>query len=258
MRYKKQITLFLIFLLPMWANAAGHSENKAAENTTGSIGDIAHAFKTYFPKTTGKIAAVENHPAGDVPLIVIQSENETGLSPGVLLAVYSEGDPFYHPVTRAVLGHFEEEIAQLEVISIASGQVTAKVIGTSVPVIGNLVRLTAARIPIDISGTATASGGVTEQGGTSPANRFLMRELRSALEEGGRFAISKQPLYSITLAVTSGLSSGLVKIEMKNVKTGTIVSNIETTLQPDNESDTIFESLQYRLFDKQQRGIPTK
>jgi hypothetical protein len=215
----------------MWANATGLSENK-----TGNIGDIANAFETYFPKTTGKIATVDDH------LIVIESENETGLSSGVLLSVYREGDPFYHPVTRVVLGHFEEEIAQLEVMSIASGQVTAKVIGTSVPVIGNLVRLTAGRIPIDII------GGVTEQ------DRFLTRELKSALEETGRFAISKEPIYSITLAV----SSGLVKIEMQNVKTGTIVSNIETTLKPDNESDTIFESLQYQLFDKQQRGIPAK
>ncbi len=221
----------------MWANATGLSENKTAENTTGSMGDIANAFITYFPKTTGKIATVEHD------LIVIQSENETGLSSGVLLSVYREGDPFYHPVTHTILGHFEEEIAWLEVISIVSGQITARVIGTSVPVIGNLVRLTAARIPIDISG-----GGVTEE------DRFLMWELRSALQESGRFAISKEPLYSITIAV----SSGLVKIEMQNVKTGTIVSNIETTLQADHESDTIFESLQYQLFEKQQRGISAK
>jgi hypothetical protein len=45
---------------------------------------------------------------------------------------------------------------------------------------------------------------------------------------------------------------------MKNVKTGNIVSDMATILQAVDASDSIFESLQYRLFEKQQQGIAVK
>ncbi len=221
MRYIQR-TIFLIFLLPVYASAA-------------SIDDIAKALVTYFPKVTGKIIAV------DKERVIIASENEAGLSEGVLLSAYREGAPFYHPVTHEVLGHFEEEAGEVEVAKVEKGQVTAKAL-TTAPGAGNFVRLTAARIPIGI--TAGAAEG----------DRYLMNELKSALTETGRFVVTATPLYLIML--TS--SSHSVKIKMQNVKTGSVIFNIESVLQPSNESDTILESLQYQLLEKQQKGIATK
>ena len=230
-QYKKQLVLFLIFLLPIGANAAG-----------GNIDDIAKGLTTYFPKVSGKVTSV------DQDRVIIQSENETGLSYGVLVPVYREGDRFYHPVTKAVLGRFEEEISQLEVEKVEQGQFTAKVI-QNLPAIGDFVRLTAARIPIEV-----VSSGTTEE------ERFLAREFRAALEETGRFSVKDaaigKPLYSITLLSSAGGSS--VKIQMQNVKTGRVISDIESNLFTSNESDTIFESLQYKLLEKRQKGILAK
>ncbi len=202
-----------------------------------SIDDIAKALVTYFPKVTGTVTSVDEHA------VVIQSENETGLSAGVLLSVYRMGEPFYHPVTGAELGHFEEEMGLLEVVNIEHGVInTRRIKAESAISPGDLIRLTAARIPIGITG------------GTAEVDRFLMHELKLALEETGRFSISKEPLYSITLTA----SSRFVKVQMQNVKTGKIVSDIESNLLASNESDAIFESLQYQLFEKQQQGIPAK
>ena len=243
MRYKKQLILLLMLLLPIGAHATGLSGDK-----TGNIDDIAKALATYFPKVTGTVTA------SDQDTIIIQSKDELGLSAGILLSVYRMGEPFYHPVMHVLLGHFEEEVGELEVVRVVHGEISAKAIGAIAPVTGNLVRLTAARIPIAVS------GGVTEE------DRFLIHELVSALKETGRFSMTKDPLagvappagvaplYSITLTV----SSGLIKVQMQNVKTGTIVSNMETTREPLNESDTIFESLQYQLFEKQQKGLSVK
>ncbi len=216
-----------------------HAE-KLQENGTGNIADIAKAIVTYFPKARGKVSSVD---ASD---IVIQSENETGLSAGILLSVYREGEPFYHPDTKVLLGHFEDKIAGVEVVNVSDGQITARVIGETIPAVaslaGSLVRLTAASIPMRVSG------------GAGEENRFLIHELGLALEETGRFAISKDPLYDITVITLLPL----VKIQMKNVKTGKIVADIETSLQAVDESDSIFESLQQKLFEKQQKGIVLK
>ncbi len=210
--------------------------------SAASIDDIAKAIVTYFPKVSGKVTAVREDT------VVIQSENEAGLSEGVLLSVYQAGDPFYHPVTHAELGHFEKEVDVLEVVKVQQGQITANMIKSNPSVIpavipGSLIRVTSARIPIGIS------GGVTEQ------DRFIIHELGLALTETGRFSISKQPVYLITLTV----DSRLMKVQMKNVKTGKIVSEIDTTLQSENETDSVIESLQHKLFEKQQKsGLPAK
>ena len=206
-----------------------------------SIDDIAKALATYFPKVTGTVTSV------DAYAVVIQSEKETGLSAGVLLSAYQMGEPFYHPVTGAELGHFEEEIGLLEVVNIEHGLIRTKVIKSESSIMsGTLVRLTAARIPIEITG-GTAEGG-----------QFLIHELKLALEATGRFTVSSSEgnLYLITL--TANPSPASVKVQMKNIKTGKIVSDIESMLQASSDSDTIFESLQYQLFKKQQQGIPAK
>jgi len=223
----KQLVFFLIFLLPIVANAA-------------SIDDIAKALVTYFPKVSGKITAVDREKVG------IQSENETGLSTGVLLSAYQTGAPFYHPVTHAELGHVEEEITLLEVTEVGRGQLTAKVVGAQAPAIGTLIRLTAARILIGVG------SGVTE------AERFVIRELRSALEETGRFTVAANEAHLYSIALTVSPPPVLVKVQMQNVKTGSIVADIELMLESSNGSDTILESLQYQLFEKRQKGISAK
>ncbi|MBI1822947.1 MAG: hypothetical protein HY201_02420 [Nitrospirae bacterium] len=246
MKYIKQLAIFLVVLLPMGANAAALSENG-----TGNVDDIAKALVTYFPKVTGKVTSVNQET------VMIQAENATGLSEGVLLSAYREGEVFYHPVTDVALGHFEEETALLEVTKVERGQITARAISTQTPVIENLVRLTAARIPIGIS------SGVVE------GDRYLLNELKLALEATGRFAVTVLPplatfedvaregnLYLITF--TANPSPISVKVVMQNVKTGKIVSDMESVLQASNESDTILESLQYQLFEKQQKGIAVK
>ena len=236
MKRNKQLVIVLIFLFLIYPSARSSSEGGGSIGT-GNIDDIAKAIATYFPKATGNITAVNQD------IVQIQSEKEAGLAEGALLSVYRAGHPFYHPVTDVVLGNFEQEIGYLEVTKVQMGQITARVIGEIAPVlIGDMVRITAARIPISIS------GGATEE------DRFLIHELGLALEETGRFAIAKAPLYSITLTH----ASHIVNIQMKNVKTGKIVSDMATTLQAVQASDSLFESLQYRLFEKQQQGIAVK
>ncbi|MEK7747829.1 MAG: hypothetical protein AAB300_01970 [Nitrospirota bacterium] len=212
-------------------------------NLSGNMDDIAKTLATYFPKVTGKVISV------DLPKVAIQTENETGLSEGIFLSAYRVGEPFYHPVTKAELGHFEDEIAVLEVIQVTVGQVIARVVNTTgatgatqtiVP--GDLVRLTAARIPIMV---------VTEAVEETGEDRFLIGELRSALEETGRFKATQEtsPKKSIYL-ITFTLKNNLSHIEIKNSQTGVSVAAFEVTLETSDTNGSIVESLQHRLFEK--------
>jgi len=263
MKHSKQLALFLIVLFPICGFA---SEPK--ESSIGSLDDIAKSIATYFPKVSGTITSVHQ---GEV---VIKSENEAGLSDGIFISVYREKEQFYHPVTHAALGHFEEEVATLEVVSVAPSEITGRPVesgnssgegelleekATSTIAIGDLVRLTAARIPIGI------------RAGETDKERFLIDEFGSALEETGRFSVkplppnamledpnSKENLYFITLS--AGVLPGpfSLQVRMQNVKTGKTIFDVASILQELNGSDSIFESLQYQLFEKQQKGMTAK
>ncbi len=270
MNYKKQVLSLLVFLCPMLFStvsileAASPTELSALSNTAsnendsiappaGSLDDMAQALLTYFPKVTGEVIAVDRET------VRIKMAQGYGLTAGLLLSVYRAAEPFYHPVTGIPLGHFEDDVAQVELASIEQEQIVARVIGQTIPIqLGDGVRLTATRIPIAITA------------GTATSDPFLMREWIDALSETERFAITLLPplstitdaakvgsLYVITFIAEQTVSDPTapfnVAARVQNVKTAKVLSDIRIVLQESEEYDFIVEALQYRLFKKRQQ-----
>jgi hypothetical protein len=250
--------LFLSILLFL---SIGENTEALSKNPSGNMDDLAKTLVTYFPKVTGTVVSIASDQ------VEIQTQNESGLSLGVLLSVYQPGAPFYHPITKAVLGHFEEEMGELEVIGIEPGRVTARMIKTGAQMVpGSLVRLSAAKI-LAIVVSHAPKENVQE--------RFLVTEFASALAETGRFTVetfyseetseaipSDKNAYWISFSASahssgdSGASSNRISrfytlhIQMKNLKTRQMISEISADLQASDASDSIVESLQYRLFER--------
>lgn len=217
----------------------------------GNIDDIAKTVLTYFPKVNGTVVSIEGER------VIVNLGKEKGISKGVLLTVYREKEPFYHPITGVPLGRFEEKVGTVEVEQIESDHLQARRItpGESIRA-GDGVRISAVRIPV----------GITSLSPDGPD--FLTTELVSALSETGRFRIDSLPpksgigdalnrknLYLIQLTTSKDEGRFLMKLEIQNTQTGQALSEMSVQIVQSDESDLILEHLQYQLFERQQSQI---
>src|SRR5581483_8540535 len=170
------LLLFLLLIVPadgfsLPAEVAGGGTAGRAP-IEGNIEDIAKPRETYSPKVKGKSTAVEGD-RGEADL-----GRESGTSVGILLTVYREKGPFYHPVTGVVLGKFEEEVGTIEVAEIDDRHLIANKVRSASPIqVGDYVRIPGTRIHLAVSLTSSES------------RIFLLNELVSALTDTGRFRI---------------------------------------------------------------------
>ncbi len=219
------------------------------ETIKGNIDDIAKAILTYFPKVVGEIAVIEaDHVKVDIG-------KEQGLSAGILLTVFREGDPFLHPVTGVPLGRFEDELGIMEVIRFEGHFLRAAFPETiGVIVVGDRVRIPATRIPIAVS-MSDASG-----------HAFLMSELVSALKDTGRFNIETLPpgshvsegfkgrnRYHIQLSTSRDETQFTMHLKIQNTLTGRQIDALNVRINQSEESDLILEHLQFQLFEQRQK-----
>ncbi len=214
----------------------------------GNVDDIAKTVLTYFPKVSGTVVSIDGEK------VIVDLGKEKGVSKGVLLTVYREKDPFYHPVTGVQLGRYEEVIGTVEVERIESDHLEARKITPDDEIRpGDGVRISAARIPV----------GITSLSPEGP--NFLTAELISALSETGRFridslppqsdlhqALSRKDLYLIRLTTSKDQEHFLVKLDIQNTQTGQSLSEMAVRIVQSAESDLILEHLQYQLFERQQ------
>jgi hypothetical protein len=97
----------------------------AAEKSLGvseytSLGDLATAIASYFPKVQGLVTDVK----GDQLTVALGVKD--GLKFGVDLTLWRDGKQILHPVTGAVIGRVEEEVGEAEVLGV--GEKTSTVV----------------------------------------------------------------------------------------------------------------------------------
>lgn len=249
MRFVKALSLPVLFIsfFSFFSSRDGFAANDPGA-VQGNIDDIAKTVLTYFPKVSGAVTSIDNE------VVIVDLGKERGVAKGVLLTVYREKEPFYHPVTGVQLGRFEEEVGTIEVDQVEGNHLTARRISTGEPIrAGDLVRISAARIPV----------GVTSLSPDGPD--FLVTELISALSETGRFrvdllpvqtnpgdALKRNKLYLIRLTTSKEEGRFLMKLEIQNTQTGKSLSEMTVQVVQSEESDLILEHLQYQLFQQQQ------
>ncbi len=253
MVFKGSLVLFLFLLLSAGGFAlssdAPQVGTAAGGAIEGNIDDIAKTIQTYFPKVDGKIISVEDQS------IVVDLGRGNGVSEGVLLTVYREKEPFYHPVTGVALGMFEDEIGTVEVTQSDDHQLKANRVRSAKPIeVGDLIRIPGTRIPLAVSLSSEES------------QHFLMNELVSALSDTGRFRVDvlspkstlqdasqRNNRYLIQLATSQADETFLVSLNLKNTETGRSLSDMKVKINQSQESDLILEHLQYQLFEQRRK-----
>ncbi|MFQ5779408.1 MAG: hypothetical protein ACE5HN_01320 [Nitrospiria bacterium] len=251
MMVKTGLVLFLLMSFPVVGLALPPNgiEGKPSPEglIEGNIDDVAKVVVTYFPRITGKVVGVEG---GAVSVDVGGRE---GVSKGVLLTAYREGEPFYHPVTGVLLGRFEDEIGLIEVARSDGDYLRGDAIkSTGVIQVGDLVRIPVTRIPLAVSIS-------------TDSQPFLMEELVSALGETGRFHVDRLPMqsavedafkrnnrYLIQLATSRLGERFLMNLQIHNTVSGSQLAKMNVLINQSEESDLILEHLQYQLFEERQ------
>ncbi|MDH4161517.1 MAG: VCBS repeat-containing protein [Nitrospirota bacterium] len=114
---KKFAAVLIGFLLLM--PLAVRAEKALGPEEVTSVDEIAVSIASYFPKVQGEVSALQ----GD--RLTLSVGRKEGLLPGMVLSLWREGREFQHPVTKAVLGHVEDEIGSVEVLTVAEGSSTA-------------------------------------------------------------------------------------------------------------------------------------
>ncbi|MFQ5598105.1 MAG: hypothetical protein ACE5GK_08645 [Nitrospiria bacterium] len=250
MKNRLRLALILIVLSSLTMMKFTSTEAAPPNTIEGNIDDVARAILTYFPKVDGEIVALRENQ------VEVELGKQLGLASGILLTVYREDKPFFHPVTGVPLGRFEDELGIVEVIRLERPHLLAEFIGPTKRIQkGDRVRLPATRIPMAVSMTS------------DKGHAFLMNELVAALNETGRFNIVTLPPGSQLEAARSGGNRYFIPLEIgreegrfsmlltiKNTYSAKSIAEIHVIINQSEESDLILEHLQYQLFEQRQNN----
>jgi hypothetical protein len=101
MRKSRALLAALLFFLLSTPALAGFES---------ALKNLAQDITQDFPSVRGRIIAVKGHNA------MINIGRDKGVFPGMVFTVFRKGEPYYHPITKALLGYTEEELGTLQVI----------------------------------------------------------------------------------------------------------------------------------------------
>jgi hypothetical protein len=124
----KKLIVTALFLMVSLVNA-----------DTDPLHSLQEEMMAYFRPMTGKIISV------DESNVVIKIDTEDTALPGMRFNVLRKGEPFYHPVTKELLGRFESIVGKIELRSFLSGRYAGILVeGKAAP--GDSVRISETRI----------------------------------------------------------------------------------------------------------------
>jgi len=216
-RFKVKVLLIIIFLTLF----DGLSN---AEPFSLSIEDLANLFSTYFPKVEGTLSQVENDQG------TVNLGEKNGLVKGLVLDIVRPGAPFFHPITHEEMGRFEEKIGLLEVESIEEGVSRGNLhYSGKKPQTGDIVRITAARIPVLITGEADKKNIVIIDEFSRLlvlTDRFLAPSISNLKTESHPSGDGREPVYEFKV---QSLQDQRVKVELVNLPFQHRIDQLTTT-----------------------------
>ncbi len=217
----------------------------------GNLDDLARTLSSYIPPIKGSVVGVESgHIHMDIGA-------ENGMAEGTLLNAYRQGSSFHHPDTGMELGQFEEALGLLEVTAVKQGRSEGRPIDPlSTLQVGDLVRIASSRIPVAVIWSSPERPAQGQTAGPP----FLVHEMMTALSGTGRFQVTLLPprssledasvggsLYLLQLSTIHAGETEWMGVQMQNTKTGRSLSSMMVQVQPSSPSDSILDTLQYRL-----------
>ncbi len=166
---KKIIVLFLLMF--SFGASSVLAEKPLGVDEFNSVDELAGAIAAYFPKVQGTVTSIQN---GKLTLTLNRRD---GLTPGMELSLWRDGKEILHPVTGAVIGHQEDEIGTIEVVSAGDASSVAVVKKKSrEPKPGDKARITPKNINLAIIPLR-------------PGHSDIVQGLSDRLREYGRFTM---------------------------------------------------------------------
>ncbi|MEK6692983.1 MAG: VCBS repeat-containing protein [Nitrospirota bacterium] len=149
-----------------------HGSPSAAEQIPSSgTEEIVKKLSSLFPKIEGNVLSAEDNT------VKINLGSKDGISPQMRLTIVREGNEFFHPVTKVIMGRFEDYLGILEIRDVKEDVSIGVILEQREGIkTGDKVRITSGRIKI-----ASISKEVTD--------RDAIESFHEALEGTGRFRI---------------------------------------------------------------------
>ena len=162
-----------LLLLPALLILIFVKTNEAAEVFEARLDEIAKVFETYFPVIEGAVVSANGRD------VRINLGKKKGLLPGMVVAITREGKELYHPVTKEVLGKYEEDMGRLELKEVGDDHASGLLVGEKKGDIkaGDRVRVTGGKIRVALIPA------------NPEANIFIIDQFADILEETGRFTV---------------------------------------------------------------------
>ncbi|MBI5195748.1 MAG: VCBS repeat-containing protein [Nitrospirae bacterium] len=136
--YKRLILTVALITLTGMPSFGGAPEPLEKTNPVHVVRD---SVLSYFLPVTGKIVGVENEMAK------VRFQSNKKLTEGMRLSVFREGAPFYHPVTKELIGKSEIFTGRVEIKNASDGTYICAII-KGAPKTGDIVRITSSRIKL--------------------------------------------------------------------------------------------------------------
>lgn len=216
-----------------------------SEQVIANLDDIAKAVETFFPKVTGKIAAIEGEK------VVFNLGRQSGISNGLILTVYRSGDVFTHPLTGEILGRYEEVLGRVEVVLVEEESARGILLGPLSQGVtrGDSIRLTGGRVPLMVvPGTSKTAKRVSEAFSRSLSDTGRFRLVRAETEPGTFDPILFAQTHEIDylLFVEAEALDEAISFNMKLMSRPkrSEIGQLDARLEPSTESNLILENLQ--------------
>jgi hypothetical protein len=151
---------------------------------------VSDSVLSYFTSMHGVVEGVENDH------IAVKLNNEAAVKKGMRFAVFREGAPFYHPVTKEQIGKSEDRVGTIEVEEVSeNGLHKCRIINGSVQS-GDLARITSSKIKLAFFQDRKANWAISEL-------------FYNTLKNSERFDILEAYTSSYETEHLSGLARGL-------------------------------------------------
>ncbi len=186
--YKKYC--LMVFVLLLMTSIVYVSNSDAAEGSSAAVDNVAESVLSYFTPMNGVVDSV------DSGLATVKLGNEVSVNEGMRLSVFRKGAPFYHPVTKELIGESENYIGRVEVNEKSKdGLYACRIISGSVKA-GDPVRITSAKIKLAFFQDRKANWAMSEL-------------FYNTLKDSGRFDILEAYTSSYETDHLSGIARGL-------------------------------------------------
>ncbi|MDH4099986.1 MAG: VCBS repeat-containing protein [Nitrospirota bacterium] len=123
----KKVLFLLLVLLSASPCLAVHQAQHAVKSgdtplSLKNIDTFARDIQAFFPKLSGEVVSVNEDT------VVTTLTKADGVFPGMRLSIFRVGKEFRHPVTKEVLGRFEEYPGTIEIVTPGDKESTARLV----------------------------------------------------------------------------------------------------------------------------------